>query len=339
MTNAPAPRVDIHAHYFPPALIDLIDKEGAPFKAVVSKESGKGPVIEVGDLRAGPLSSAFIHLEPRLADMDATGVDVQALSLSQPMVYWAGADLAQRLAETFNDALALAHEAYPERFVGFMTLPMQDPRLAQREVERAAALPGIRGVYMATGILERELSDAAFWPVYERIVEHGLPIFLHPLNVIGAERLKSHYLTNLLGNPFDTAVAAAHLIFGGVLDRFPTLEVCLPHAGGALPYLIGRLHHGWSVRPECRHLERGPMEYLSRFAFDTIAHSEGALGYLICTVGAERIMMGSDYCFDMGYDRPVEVVTSHPDLSEDQKALILGGNATRILGLDGPPQL
>ncbi len=168
---------------------------------------------------------------------------------------------------------------------------------------------------------------------YERIEEFGLPVFLHPLEVIGAERLTPYFLANLLGNPFDTAVAAAHLIFGGVLDRFPDLDICLPHAGGAFPYLVGRLNHGWKVREECRHLAHGPETYLGRFYYDTISHSAEALEYLITGVGAERVMIGSDYCFDMGYAQPVEVVSGHPHLDADQKALILGGNARRLLDL------
>lgn len=336
MTATPR-TVDIHAHYYPSAFIDRIAQEGGTFGGAVTFGEA-GPTVAVGALRAGPLAAPFIELEPRIEEMDATGVDVQALSLSQPMVYWAGDDLGRRLAETYNDGLAEAHEAYPERFVGLMTLPMQSPRLALEELERAARLPGMRGVYLATVVGDRELADESFWPIYERIADLGLPVFLHPLNVIGGERLKSYFLANLLGNPFDTAVAAAHLIFGGVLDRWPALHVCLPHAGGALPYLIGRLHHGWSVRPECRHLERGPMEYLTRFTYDTIAHSPQALGYLVRTVGAERVMLGSDYCFDMGCARPVETVTTHPELDETQQALILGGNAARLLGLDSLAQ-
>ena len=194
-------------------------------------------------------------------------------------------------------------------------------------------MPAIKGIYLATRILERELSDPAFFPVYERIEDLGLPVFLHPVEVIEMERLKPFFLGNLLGNPFDTAVAAAHLIFGGVLDRFPKLEFCLPHAGGAFPFLVGRLNHGWAVRAECKHLEHGPETYLKRFYYDTISHSGEALGYLIDQVGAERVMLGSDYCFDMGYERPVEVVSGHPALSAKDKALILEGNARRLLGL------
>ena len=325
--------IDIHAHYYPEAYLRIIAKQGHRFGASFSVAEGGRPVVKVGALHAGPLARTFTDLELRIAEMDRQGVGLQALSLSQPMVYWAGDELGQRLAETFNDALAEAHQAHPDRFVGLATLPMQEPTLAAAEVERTNRMPGIKGVYLATRILDRELSDPSFFQVYERIEDLGLPLFLHPLEVIGTERLKPYFLTNLLGNPFDTAIAAAQLIFGGVLDRFPRLAVCLPHAGGAFPFLVGRLNHGWKVRPECRHLEHGPETYLRRFHYDTISHSAQTLAYLITGIGPDRVLLGSDYCFDMGYDRPVEVVTRHLDLSVENRSLILGGNARRLLGI------
>jgi aminocarboxymuconate-semialdehyde decarboxylase len=166
-----------------------------------------------------------------------------------------------------------------------------------------------------------------------RIAALGVPVFLHPLNVLGGARVGAYYLHNLLGNPFDTAVAAARLVFGGVLDRFPSLRVCLPHAGGAVPYLLGRLDRGYQVRPECRHLPRPPSEYLERFLFDTITHSPDALRYLIGLVGADRVMLGSDYCFDMGYEDPAGMLKAVEPMSPGDRERILGGNALRLLGL------
>ncbi len=325
--------IDIHAHYFPTPYLELIADEGLPFGATCSLCSPNGPVIDVGELHAGPLEQRFIDLDLRIADMDTQGVDVQALSLTQPMVYWADKDLSQRLTETFNDSLTEAHESYPQRLYGFAILPMQEPDMAIAEIDRLTGNQAIRGVYMATRIIDRELSDPAFFPVYEKLENAGLAIFLHPLNVIGFERLKPYFLTNLLGNPFDTTIAAAHLIFSGVLDRFPKLNFCLPHAGGAFPFLVGRLHQGWKVRKECQNLDHDPLTYLKRFYYDTISHSTESLGYLLELVGPEQVMLGSDYCFDMGLERPVEVVTGHPDLSDKQRVMILQGNAKRLLGL------
>ena len=236
------------------------------------------------------------------------------------------------LARIVNDALAEATRAHPDRFVGLATLPLQDPEAAVTEVERAVTELGCRGIYLGTNVRGKELTDPSFFPVFERIHALGVPIFLHPLNVIGAQRLTSYYLHNLLGNPFDTAVAAANLIFSGLLDRFPKLNICLPHAGGAFPYLIGRLNHGWKVRQECKALKKPPSSYLRRFTYDTISHAPEPLRYLINLVGADRVMLGSDYCFDMGYERPVKVVTSLK-LSRTDQEKILGGNAARMLRL------
>ena len=233
--------------------------------------------------------------------MNRQGVAVQSLSLTVPMVYWADGATGSRLSAAFNDAASAAHVAHPDRFVGCAMLPMQDTARALAELERAAKLPGIKGVYMGTNVGGRELSDPAFFPVFERAAALRLPVLLHPIRVIGAERLAPFYLNNLLGNPFDTAIAAAHLVFGGVLDRLPKLDVCLPHAGGAVPYLHGRLRHGQGVRPETKDRAKKPFSgYLRRFTYDIISHDAGALRYLVATVGADRVMLGTDFCFDMG---------------------------------------
>jgi len=325
--------VDIHAHYYPEAYLRMIEAEGGPFGAHFER-TPQGVKVRAGSTFSGPIASRFIDLDERLQAMDDQGVVAQALSLTQPMVYWATGDLSRRLSAVFNDALAAAHEAHPDRFFGLAILPMQEPSLALAELERAATLPGIRGVYMATCVLGRELSDEMFWPVYERLEDLGLPIFLHPVEVIGMQdRLSRYYLFNLLGNPFDTAIAASHLVLGGVLDRFPKLDIVLPHGGGALPFLIGRIERGWRVRPECRHLARSPRDYLTRFHYDTITHSPEALTYLIDLVGADRVLLGSDYCFDMGYEQPVEVVNRHEGLTAQQRDAILATNAARLLRL------
>jgi aminocarboxymuconate-semialdehyde decarboxylase len=325
--------VDIHAHYYPQAYLDLIAAEGGDFGAryVAGPD---GPSVRVGPLFAGPIRPKFIDIDLRVAAMDEQKVKIQTLSLTQPMVYWAGDALSRRLTVAFNDALVAANERHPARLYGIAILPAQQTALALAEIERLAGNPSIRGFYMGTRVAERELSDLALWPIYERIESLGLPIFLHPVEVIGmTDRLTQYFLSNILGNPFDTAIAAAHLIFGGVLDRFPRLDVVLPHAGGALPFLIGRIKHGWRVRPECAHLTRSPEEYMPRFYYDTITHSPEALRYLIDRVGASRILLGSDYCFDMGYERPVDVILDHPGLTRDEREQILGGNARNLLGL------
>jgi aminocarboxymuconate-semialdehyde decarboxylase len=324
--------IDIHAHFVPEEYLRLIEAEGEPH-GVHLRHGPDGPLIVVGQVAIGPIIAHYHDLGLRLKEMDAQDVAVQALSLMPPMVYWADGALGIRLARLVNDAMAGASRAHPERFVFLATLPMQDPEAAVNEVNRAMTQLGGRGVYLGTNVRGKELSDPSFLPVFERIHALRVPIFLHPLNVIGVQRLTCYYLHNLLGNPFDTAVAAANIIFSGLLDRFPKLKICLPHAGGALPYLIGRLNHGWKVRQESKALKEPPSSYLTRFTYDTISHAPESLSYLIDLVGADHVMMGSDYCFDMGYERPVRAVTALKLSRSDQKK-ILGGNAARLLGLD-----
>lgn len=333
MANA-AGAIDIHAHFFPERYLGLIERAGAPFGASIDRSHPRGPVIVMRGSRTPPLDPTYWDLDRRRRAMDKHGVAVHALSLTVPMVYFADGDLGQRLAEAVNDAMSEAHRAFPDRFVGCATLPMQDPKRALAELERAAALPGIKAVYLGTNVNARELSDAAFAPIFAACETRRLPVLLHPLNVIGAARLNAFYLSNLLGNPFDTAVAAAHLVFGGVLDRHPRLQVCLPHAGGALPYLVGRLQHGQRVRPENQKAAKKPFSaYLRRFTYDTISHAPESMRYLIDLVGAERVMLGSDYCFDMGPARPRDIIDKQLRLSATDRTRILSGNARRLLGL------
>ncbi len=326
--------IDTHAHYFPESYLKLIADHGKRCGATVVTGPAGARFIQVGLLlRTGPITSEFYDLDDRLKTMDRIGVGMHALSLTQPMVYWADDELGLRLCVAFNDAASEAHRKHPYRLIGFACLPLQNPNLALEELERVARLPGIRGIYMATAVRDRELSDRSFFPVYERIADLGLPVFLHPM-MINNERLKQYYLINLLGNPFDTAIAASHLIFGGVMDAFPKLEVSLPHAGGALPLLRGRLDRGFEIRGECKVIPRLPSEYLRRFTYDTISYSEPIMDYLVGLVGAERIMMGSDYCFDIADNDPVKTVNALKSVSEADRKQILWGNAARLLRLD-----
>ena len=326
--------IDTHAHYFPESYLKLIADHGKRCGTTVVTDPAGARFIQVGLLlRTGPITSEFYDLDDRLKTMNKIGVGMHALSLTQPMVYWADDELGLRLSVAFNDAASEAHRKHPDRFIGFACLPLQNPNLALEELERVARLPGIRGIYMATAVRDRELSDRSFFPLYERIADLRLPIFLHPM-MINNERLMQYYLINLLGNPFDTAIAAAHLIFGGVMDAFPRLEVSLPHAGGALPILRGRFDRGFEIRGECRVIPRPPSEYLRRFTYDTISYSAPIMDYLVELVGAERILMGSDYCFDIAYNDPVKVVKEMKSVNDRQRQQILWGNAARLLRLE-----
>jgi aminocarboxymuconate-semialdehyde decarboxylase len=328
--------VDVHAHFFPESFIRIIEESGGAFGASVVRSNPKGLVLVVGGARTPPLDARYWDLGLRLRAMNRQGVATQALSLTAPMVYWADGATGARLAAAWNDAASAAHVAHPDRFVGCAMLPLQDPARALAELERAAALPGIHGVYLGTNVGGRELSDPEFFPIFARAAALRLPVLLHPLRVVGGERLAPYYLTNFLGNPFDTAIAAAHLVFGGVLDRLPKLTVCLPHAGGALPYVHGRLRHGQGVRPETKGVAKRPFSaYLRRFTYDIISHDPAALRYLIATVGADRVMLGTDFCFDMGVERPLAVIQAKAvGLGRRDQERVIRENAARMLRLE-----
>ena len=328
--------IDIHTHYYPTTYLDAIVAAGYP--------RGTRYAHAPADAPAGPDSrryvmhdDAFTDIAVRLARMDAQGVDVHALSLPPPDAFSHTPRLVEALCRAFNDAASAAHAAHPHRFVVLAALPVHAPEPALAELERARGLAGVRGVCLGTRFVERELSDPAFFRLWERIARWRLPVFLHyaPLMVIGTpHRLHAYHLGNVIGNTTETAIAAAHLIFGGVLDHLPELEICLPHAGGVLPILAGRLDRAHAVRSECSHLARPPSEYLRRFRFDTVCHSDAILEFLIRSIGADRVMLGSDYCFDMGVEQPAAAVRRVASLEADERQQILGGTAARLLSIE-----
>jgi aminocarboxymuconate-semialdehyde decarboxylase len=322
--------IDTHAHYFPKTYLDVFNAEGSRFGADFHT-TDQGFFYKTSGQTNGPMPMKFIDLDQRLADMDAQGVAVHALSLTGPMVYWADAEVSHKLSKEWNDAAVAAHNAHPDRFVVLAMLPMLDPDRAIDELNRVSKLPGVRGIYMGTNIDGRDLDDPLFEPIFARIEALDLPVFLHPLGPpIGGKRLQPNSFTNLVAFPFDTTIAACHLIFGGVLDRHPKLVVNLPHAGGVLPSLIGRLDHGFKVIPQAKRMAQTPSAYLRRFTYDIIAHSKPVMEFVMSQVGVDRIMLGSDYCFDVGYEHPVEFVEALR-LSADERLMILNGTAAKLL--------
>jgi len=326
------PTIDIHAHWYPQEWLRVFETDGAKEGAALERRADG-----TYHLRAKHITNAFderfVVVDERVKAMDQRRIDVHALSLTTPMVYWASAGLGVALSQAFNDAASAAHKKHPQRLLGLAMVPMQAPDAALKELERAAKLPGMKGMYLSTNVNGEELDEQKFWNVYAKCEELGWPIFLHPVDTIGGERTKKYYLKNLCGNPYDTGIAAAHLIFGGVLDRFPKLEINLPHAGGTFPWLIGRWDHGTKVRAELKHMKRPPSEYLRRFTYDTIGHDDRINAALVRLVGADRVTLGSDYCFDMGLDDPLATVNRIAGLSEADKQAISGGNARKLLRL------
>ena len=321
--------IDTHAHWYPAEFLELLRKEGPAHGGGVER-TGTDYKVTAGKL-ANAFSEDFVSVELRLAAMARQGVDMQALSLTGPMVYWSTASFGLALSQAFNDSASAVCMKHPDRFVGLAMIPMQDPALALKELERAAKLPGLRGLYLATNIDQAELDDKRYWDIYAKCEEIGWPIFLHPVYVLNTDRLARFYLKNLIGNPYDTGIAATCLVFGGVMDAFPKLEINLPHAGGTFPGLIGRLDHGAKVRPELKHMKQLPSAYLRRFTYDTIGHDDRINLNLVRLVGADRVLLGSDYCFDMGLDEPVQAVERLVDVSAADRDLILGRTAAKLL--------
>jgi aminocarboxymuconate-semialdehyde decarboxylase len=323
--------IDLHAHFVSPGFLEAIEREGAPHGASILRDGGD-PTMLVGGRPYGPITRHFRETRPRIAEMDRLGVDVQVLSLCPPMVYWADAPLAARLARQFNDDLAAAVAERPDRLLGLATLPLQDVAASVEELDRAVRTLGMKGAAIGSNVNGKDLDHPDLLPFFARAEELRAVLFLHPIDVIGVERIRAYYLHNGLGNPFDTAVAAARLVLGGVLDRFPRLRICLAHAGGALPYLVGRLDRVARVRDEARgRSRRRPSAYLRRFHYDTVVHHELALRYLVDLVGSDRVVVGSDYRFDMGCLDPVRTIREVRELPRADRAAILGGAAAEKL--------
>ena len=321
--------IDLHAHYYSPSFLETIDREGAPYGASLRRNGGD-PTIVVAGRPYGPVTRHFHDMKARLREMDKSKIDVQAISLCPPMVYWADADLGTKLARRYNDELAAS--LVPDRMVGLATLPLQDVAASISELERAVTQLGMRGAAIGSNVKGKDLDHPDFAPFFEKAESLRAMIFIHPIDVLGVERIRQYYLHNGLGNPFDTAVAAARMAMGGLLDRYPRLQICLAHGGGALPYLVGRLDRVAQVREEARgRAKRKPSAYLRRFHYDTVTHSDLALRYLVELVGGDRVVIGTDYRFDMGCMDPVRTLKAISDLPRSDKAMILGGKSAANL--------
>jgi aminocarboxymuconate-semialdehyde decarboxylase len=271
----------------------------------------------------------------RIADMDVMGIDVQAISPAPlQYFYWAEPELGREAVRMVNDDLAELVAANPDRFVGLGTVPLQEPRLAVEELDRCVGELDMRGVELGTNVAGAELAQRALEPFFARAEELGTLLFLHPMGFTEGRRLSEHYFNNVIGNPLETTVALAYLIFEGVLDRHPGLKLCAAHGGGYLPAYAARMDHGWKAREDCQvHIGEPPTSYLRRIYFDTIVFEPEQLRVLIERFGADHILLGSDYPFDMGDEDPVALVNAVTGLSEADRTLILGGNAARLLGL------
>jgi len=331
--------IDVHTHVEFAGTFDILKKrysEEEMFNQFVvavtgrrSAELNRGIVAGVRDALRDP--------QKKIRDMDEKGIGLSVLS-STPFAFFYEVEdaLAVELARFQNDRLSEMVKQNPDRFAAMATLPLQVPAEALKELERAAQKLGLRGVEIGSHVGPRELGDEDFGPIYKALEDLDMPIFIHPHHVAGLDRLLEYYLNNLIGNPLDTTIAAANLIFSGMLEKYPRLKIILAHAGGQLPYIIGRMEHGYQVRPECKDkVHKSPMAFFKNFYFDIITHNPDALRYLISFAGSDHVLLGSDYPYDMGDLNPVQTVSQLPGIKARDRQKILRENAITLFGLKG----
>ncbi len=326
--------VDVHAHVAPADAIDEMRRlhpDGVP----VLERTPDGVYYRYpSGVVNGPVPLTMVDVDARIGRMDAGGIDRQALSVRPQLVkYDLDATLASRLVAVQNDHLLGVVESHPDRFDALITLPLQAPDAAVAEIGRWAADNRVRGVIVDSNIGGRNLDDPAFEPIWAELSAADLGVLVHPYqaDVAGKERLGSYYLFNLIGNPFDSSIAIASVLFSGIPDRYPDLRWCFVHGGGAAPSLLGRWDHGWAQRDVARvATSQPPSRAFGRLFFDTVTHEPRALRFLAEIVGWGQVLMGSDFPFDMGDPDPVATVKRLGLGAEDETA-VLGGNAERFL--------
>ena len=330
------PIIDVHAHLISAEAIEGLQRE-LPDYAPVFEDRPAGRFLTYPSGRAsGPLPAGMTDLTVRLADMDRTGIDVQLLSPSPPQFgYGLPGDASAVHSRIVNDAtLALAGQA-PERFLVLLTLPLPHLDAAFAELDRVGSDPFVRGVELGANIGGMNLDDPSLEPLWVELERRNLFVLVHAAPA-EAPQYERHFLRNLVGNPADSTLAIASLIFGGVAERHPRLAFCFVHGGGFAPYQIGRWDRGWNLREDLhRSIPRPPSSYLEQFYFDTLTHDTASLEFLGARVGWPHVVLGSDYCFDMASDDPVgDVRALHLDPTDEQA--VLGDTIASIFGRAQP---
>jgi aminocarboxymuconate-semialdehyde decarboxylase len=327
--------IDLHTHVVPDGWEDWAARfGGAQWPRLVRKDACRATIM-TGDKFFRDIDDRSWSPQRRIEDMDRLGIDRQALS-SPPVMfcYWADARANAAFARLQNENVASVAARHPARFVGMATVPLQDVDLAVKELRHARERLGLRAVEIGTCPGGRDFDDAALFPFFEACADLDVAVFVHPANpLLGQERLTKHYFPLIVGNPLETALAISKLIFGGVLERLPGLRMCFAHGGGAFPFTLARLDHGWKVRPEGpAAIPRPPREYARRLYFDSLTLSAANLTFIVEQFGAERVVLGSDYPFDMGSDDPVGAL-AEANLPPAAREQIEGAAALRFLGL------
>src|SRR5437773_8261749 len=329
--------IDIHAHLVPRSLWQAVDarREWYGFR----HEPGDGLGTMLGNGKRTQFNSPKVRFTPeeRLKDMDAQGVDVQVVSIHTPFFgYHLDPAQGRQLAREVNDEIAAMTKQWPARFAGLGTLPVQDVKAAIDELERAVTVLGLKGAELDTLVNGENWDEPEFLPLFKAAEAMGAVLFFHPQpqdNLL-VQRTTRYGLPNSIGVIVEDTLVIATLIFGGILDACPDLKVCIAHGGGPACFGMGRLDRGWQVRSEARtHLHQPPSTYQRRLYYDCLTSSEAALRFLIDQVGADRVVLGSDWPYVSWEPSPVAWVQSLQSLSQEEKDAILWQNLERLLGI------
>lgn len=332
------PVVDVHCHVLTREVEELVETAYSREHIVANEpyDLYAGAASREHNASLAPtLRPKLTDPDKRLEDMDRTGIDVQLLAtfVSQ-FYYWTDPALGARLARLQNDHLAEIVRGRPDRFTALGTVPLQDPERAVSELTYLVGDLGFKGVQISSNVAGVDLDDPRFRPFFARAEELGAAVLIHPNGFTEASRFRDFYLTNVVGNPMDSTLAVTRLIFAGVLADHPALKLCVVHGGGYLPFYFARMDHAYEVRPECRaHISEPPSTYLRTVHFDTMVFDPRLLGHLVEFAGTDRVMLGTDYPFDMGEDDPLGLIDRVPGLHGDEADRLAGGNAARFFGI------
>lgn len=314
--------IDMHAHLLVPEVWPLL-------------EGYEQAESDIGAFLRSPMAPRLTSIDERLGTMERQGIDIQVLTLHfQHQHDWADRDLASAYVRLLNEKMAEEVAAHPDRLIGFGVVSLQHPDLAAAQLEHGMRELGLRGVMMTTVIGGEEISAPRFDPFWSKAEELGAVVFIHPEGFAGGQRFAgSGQLGNTIGMPLDTTVALSHMIFSGFLDRHPEIKIVASHGGGYLPSYIGRSDNCYARSDACRTSVKPPSEYLRQLYYDTLVYSPANLRHLINEVGADRLVLGTDYPFPIASGDPVGDALAAEPLSEAELEAILGGTAARLLGL------
>lgn len=329
-------KIDIHTHILPPQLPDFKEKFGyGGFVVLKNRPDGKTDMLKDDGKFFRTVEPNCLDIEARLHEMDAKSVDVQVISTVPVMFsYWAKPEHCYEISRFLNDHIAQEVAKHPSRFIGLATLPMQDSKLAIKELERAVKELGLAGVQIGTHVNQKNLDSAELFPILEAAAELSACVFVHPWDMMAPERMSKYWLSWLVGMPAETTLSICSMIFGGVFEKLPKLRVAFAHGGGSFMGTLGRIEHGFNVRPDLCAIDnkRGPREYLGRFWVDSLVHDPLLLPQLIQTFGEDKVALGTDYPFPLGEELPGELIMASGHLSKDCKNALLYKNALSWLG-------